>query len=132
MLVGQTQTFPDGSVRYSEYRIGGTSLASPLFTGMMADEQALAGQEIGFANPRLYSAASKPGAINDIVPPSSPLALVRSDYVNSVDASRGYTASVRSIDFDRPLTIHVTSGYDDVTGVGSPGPTFFPSLATNP
>ena len=36
MLVGQTQTFPDGSVRYSEYRIGGTSLSSPLAAGMLA------------------------------------------------------------------------------------------------
>src|SRR5262249_55650351 len=32
-LVGQTQTFPDGSVKYSEYRIGGTSLSSPLTAG---------------------------------------------------------------------------------------------------
>jgi subtilase family serine protease len=36
MLVGQTQTFPDGSVKSSEYRIGGTSLSSPLTAGMMA------------------------------------------------------------------------------------------------
>ena len=28
-LVGQSQTFPDGTVKYSEYRIGGTSLSSP-------------------------------------------------------------------------------------------------------
>ena len=35
MLVGETQTFPDG-VHYGEYRIGGTSLASPLFAGMTA------------------------------------------------------------------------------------------------
>jgi subtilase family serine protease len=33
MLEGQTQTFPDGTVKYSEYRIGGTSLSSPLFAG---------------------------------------------------------------------------------------------------
>ena len=35
MLIGQTQTFPDG-VHYGEYRIGGTSLASPIFAGLMA------------------------------------------------------------------------------------------------
>ncbi|HWG74970.1 MAG TPA: S53 family peptidase [Acidimicrobiales bacterium] len=128
MLVGQTQAFPDGSVKYSEYRIGGTSLASPLFTGMMADVQALAGTDIGFANPLLYSSASNPGTISDIVPPTSPLALMRSDYANSVDASSGYLATVRSIDFDAPLTIHVVRGYDDVTGIGSPGSAFFTSL----
>ncbi len=32
-LIGQTQTFPDGSAKYSEYRIGGTSLSSPIFAG---------------------------------------------------------------------------------------------------
>src|SRR5439155_5781479 len=36
MLVGQTQTFPDGSLRYSEFRIGGTSLAPPLMDPSMA------------------------------------------------------------------------------------------------
>jgi subtilase family serine protease len=35
MLVGETQAFPDG-VRYGEYRIGGTSLSSPLFAGVQA------------------------------------------------------------------------------------------------
>ena len=46
-LVGQTQTFPEG-VSYDEYRIGGTSLSSPLFAGVMA----LADQQAGRA-PRL-------------------------------------------------------------------------------
>jgi subtilase family serine protease len=34
MLVGQTQTFAEG-VSYDEFRIGGTSLSSPLFAGVM-------------------------------------------------------------------------------------------------
>ena len=42
MLVGETQEFPDGN-HYGEYRIGGTSLASPLFAGF----QALAAQTAG-------------------------------------------------------------------------------------
>jgi len=116
MLVGQTQSFPDGTY-YSEYRIGGTSLASPLFTGMMADVQAQAGTDIGFANPLVYAHAS---AFRDILPSPADLALVRSDYVNSVDASKGYAATARLIGDDAPLTIHVGTGYDDVTGVGSP------------
>ena len=33
MLEGETQTFPDGKEKYGEYRIGGTSLSSPLFAG---------------------------------------------------------------------------------------------------
>src|SRR5258705_9037184 len=53
MLIGQTQTFPDGSVRYSEYRIGGTSLSSPLAAGMLALAVQRRGAPIGFANPAL-------------------------------------------------------------------------------
>jgi len=52
MAVGQTQTFSDG-VKYDEYRIGGTSLSSPLYAGMWA----LAVQNhgpYGLANPTLY------------------------------------------------------------------------------
>ena len=54
MLVGQTQRFSDGTY-YDEYRIGGTSLSSPLYAGMFA----LAVQNhgsYGLANPALYAA----------------------------------------------------------------------------
>ena len=51
MLEGETQTFPDGSHRYSEYRIGGTSLSSPLFAGVMALADQRAHFHHGFANP---------------------------------------------------------------------------------
>ena len=54
MLVGETQTFPDGSVRYGEYRIGGTSLSSPLFAGIEALADQAAGHPHGFANPAIY------------------------------------------------------------------------------
>ena len=64
-LVGQTQTFPDGSAKYSEYRIGGTSLSSPIFAGMMADLQQHKGSAIGFANPMLYSLPAS--AFHDIL-----------------------------------------------------------------
>lgn len=116
MLIGQTQSFPDGSY-YSEYRIGGTSLASPLFAGMMADVQARAGTDIGFANPMLYAKAS---AFSDILPAPAGLAVIRSDYANYVDASSGYLATARVIGYDAPLTIHAGAGYDDVTGLGTP------------
>jgi len=65
MLIGQTQTFPDGSVRYSEYRIGGTSLSSPLAAGMLALAVQRRGAPIGFANPALYAIA-RTGAYYDI------------------------------------------------------------------
>ncbi|GAB3446820.1 S53 family peptidase [Phycicoccus ginsengisoli] len=119
MLVGETQTAPDGSQVYDEYRIGGTSLASPLYAGMFALAEQKAGHEFGLANPVLYGtrAASIDITKNDRdAYPGD----VRSDYVNGVDASNGYRYSARWFDADEQLTIHVRPGYDDVTGVGVP------------
>jgi len=62
LLIGQTQTFPDG-VYYSEYRIGGTSLSSPIFAGLMALADQAAGHPHGFANPLFYQ---NPGAFYDV------------------------------------------------------------------
>jgi subtilase family serine protease len=128
-LVGQTQTFPDGTARYGEYRIGGTSLASPLFAGMIALAQQAAGHTFGFADPLLYRNAGS-AAFHDIVPPAAPTAVARNDYANTVDASGGYVLSLRTLDYDAPLTIHVRPGYDDVTGIGSPnGAAFLTALS---
>jgi subtilase family serine protease len=127
MLVGQTQTFPDGTVKYSEYRLGGTSLSSPLMAGMMALADQRAGGRHGFANPALYGRYGTP-AYRDVVAPLAPIADVRNDYVNSVDASGGTTTKLRT--FDQTGTLHTTPGYDDVTGVGTPnGQQFLDALA---
>ena len=124
-LVGQTQTFPDGSVKYGEYRIGGTSLASPLFAAFIALAQQHAGHTFGFANPLLYAHAGS-SAFHDVQQPASPMAVVRVNFNNSVDASAGYSApSLRTLDADGLLTIHVRDGYDDVTGIGTPNGTSF-------
>ncbi len=48
MLIGETQKFSDGKA-YGEFRIGGTSLASPLFAGMTALRQQQAGRASGCA-----------------------------------------------------------------------------------
>ena len=121
MLVGQTQRFPDGTDKYAEYRIGGTSLSSPLMAGMLADAVQNRGAALGLANPALYAAADT-SAYNDITKADLPTypGAVRSDYVNGVDASGGYSYTARYFDQDGALTIHVQPGYDDVTGVGSP------------
>lgn len=122
MLVGETQTQADGSQGYSEYRIGGTSLASPLYAGMLALAEQKAGHELGLANPVLYAART---TSNDIVQPgkTDPEGAVRVDYANGFDASNGYLYSERTFDSDAKLTIHVRDGYDDVTGIGSPNGT---------
>ncbi len=126
-LEGQTQTFPDGSVRYGEYRIGGTSLASPLFAGVMALADQAAGRPHGFANPRLYQLAGS-GATHDVTPPASPIAVARDDFANGTDPSDGITTTLRSFDVDSSLP--TTTGWDQDTGIGSPnGTSFLSALA---
>jgi subtilase family serine protease len=126
-LVGETQTFPNGSVKYSEYRIGGTSLSSPVFAGIMAIADQVSGRPHGFANPALYSLYGT-AAFYDPRPKSG-VGVVRVDYVNGVDASDGTATSLRSIDVTVGTTLRVRRGYDNVTGVGTPnGAKFLGSL----
>ncbi|MEU1402449.1 S53 family peptidase [Streptomyces sp. NPDC005728] len=120
-LVGQTQTFPDGTEQYSEYRIGGTSLAAPVIAAVQAlAQEARGGKAIGFANPSIYAKAGKQGVFHDVTdnPTGSGLAVARIDFVNGFDAAGGLATSVRSLGKDSSLS--AVKGYDDVTGVGSP------------
>jgi subtilase family serine protease len=118
MLVGETQTFPDGTAKYSEYRIGGTSLASPLYAGIEAISDQVYGRAHGFVTPAIYALAGT-GAVRDIVPPKKPQAVVRVNYNNQVDASAGTTPLLRSLD-DEAQSIHTNPGWDSITGVGTP------------
>lgn len=119
MRVGETQTAPDGSQVYDEYRIGGTSLSSPLYAGMLALAEQKAGHEFGLANPLLYATRAASSDVTKAQLATYPGA-VRVDFVNGYDASSGYKYSARWFDRDDFLTIHVRNGYDDVTGVGTP------------
>lgn len=125
-LIGETQTFPDGSVKYSEYRIGGTSLASPIMAGIMALADQAAGHPHGFANPVFYRLAGST-SFTDIVSPTSTLAMVRTNYNNSVDASAGLNYRLRTM--NQTLSLKTTPGYDDVTGVGTPASSFLSALS---
>jgi subtilase family serine protease len=125
-LVGETQTFPDGTVKYSEYRLGGTSLSSPLMAGIMALANQAAGHALGFANPILYSLAGT-SAFHDVTSPSSTVAVVRTNYANSVDASAGLVYVLRTM--NQTLSLQTTPGYDDVTGLGSPTSSFLAAVA---
>ena len=125
MLIGETQDFdlpsrfgPAG-VHYGEYRIGGTSLASPLMAGMQAVAQGH--RRIGFANPLIYSLAGQ-GVYYDVTPQGD-VGNVRSDFVNGENADNGLAYSVRTFNQDSSLTTN--PGWDDVTGVGSPTSRYF-------
>jgi subtilase family serine protease len=120
-LVGQTQTFPDGTERYSEYRIGGTSLAAPVIAAVQAlAQEARGGAPLGFANPAIYAEYGKRGVYHDVTdnPTGSGLAVARVDFANGLDATDGLLYSARTLGHDSSLS--AVKGYDDVTGVGSP------------
>jgi len=124
-LIGETQTFPNGTVAYSEYRIGGTSLSSPLVAGIMALADQAAGHTHGFANPLFYSLAGS-AAFTDVVSPPSTVAVVRANYVNSIDATAGVVYRLRTM--NQTLSLTSTAGYDDVTGLGTPTSSFLSAL----
>lgn len=125
--VGETQEFPEGT-HYDEYRIGGTSVSSPLLAGMIAVADQLSRRSLGFVNPALYRMLRTP-ALDDITAPTRAVAQVRVDLVNDVDTSDGLSYLLQTID-SGSSTLRDTSGYDNETGVGSPGgPLFFAGLA---
>jgi hypothetical protein len=135
MLVGQTQVFAEGT-HYDEYRIGGTSLSSPLFAGVMADADQASGTPLGFVNPRLYKVAASPatrGAYFDVVP-GGLQALVRVDFLDEVDANEGTITSVRTLEYEgkevfcsgsgncthQKVALNTATGFDSMTGLGTP------------
>jgi subtilase family serine protease len=125
MLVGQTQEFTDGTY-FDVYRIGGTSLASPLFAGMMALADQYARHPHGFANPALYR-LYKTNAFRDIRP-GPKRGVARNNFANDENAADGLLTSVRTFDFPGQ-SIHTAVGYDDVTGLGVPnGSSFLQAL----
>ncbi len=144
MLVGETQQFPNGTY-YDEYRIGGTSLSSPLFAGVMADADQAAGTPLGFVNPLLYKLGASPASASayyDVVPAGNQ-ALVRVDYLDGVDAKEGTITSVRTLDYQgrevfcsgtgnctrQKVALETTPGFDSMTGLGTPGGELLADLA---
>ena len=131
ILVGETQTFPNGAQRYDEYRIGGTSVASPMFAGMTALPIQHAGGALGFLNPTIYG-QYKTGTFTDITGKTVagkpiPAGNVRADYVNSVNASDG--VCLLGTTFNQDCRLRTNMGWDDVTGVGAPNSGWLTSVA---
>ncbi len=142
--------------------IGGTSLATPLFSGVMALASQAAGHGLGQAAPLLYPLQGT-SAINDVLPGSpTPVAGQPSSATNvtgtitdasgttsySADqlalpspqvAAAGYASglyqgpsshSLYTLGFGTDSSLPTTSGWDEVTGVGSPnGLAFVQALA---
>jgi subtilase family serine protease len=119
LLIGQTQSFPEGN-HYDEYRVGGTSLSSPIFAGLMALADQAAGHAHGFANPLFYA---NPGGFYDVL--SVKTAVARRNFNNGVDASAGTVDRLRTFDdYSGSPTQHTNAGWDNVTGLGTPTSSF--------
>jgi subtilase family serine protease len=97
---------------YQQTTESGTSGASPVIASLEADAKHAAGHALGFANPLLYRMRDTAG-IRDILPPASP-ALVLSPPGNCA-AATGVCLITQSLDG----SLHVTRGFDDVTGIGA-------------
>ncbi|MBP2414009.1 subtilase family serine protease [Arthrobacter stackebrandtii] len=114
MLVGQTQGFGK-TASYDSYRIGGTSLASPLFAGITALKIQASGHGLGLLNPKIYTDHS---GFHDVSGAGIDAGNIRVDFANGVDAGGGYLYSVRSFNTTN-TTLSVGSGWDSETGWGS-------------
>ena len=117
-------------IKYTNQVNGGTSLSSPLFTGLEADLiQGRGGIPLGFANPELYNYANT-ATFHDIT--------------NNPQGQNVTEATVFGRIYRLPPTLSTMGqclatkhlacgpGYDTVTGLGSPGPAFFRSFGSKP
>ena len=132
ILVGQTTLQPDGKTyKFSLSRIGGTSVATPVFAGIEADAQQAAGGALGFANPAIYyldthfAYGSSNAAYNDVTDhPLGPgyLAEVRNNYTNPSTRQGPLLTYLRTlgVNGEGADALPAVTGYDDATGVGSP------------
>jgi subtilase family serine protease len=126
-------------LEYCEEGIGGTSLASPLFAGTLAvvDQYRHANGlgDLGFVNPRLYALkVGAPGSTTtplvDVQAPAAPTAvlrgyvtnpnLIRLVTINSVPGPFGPLCLSSYCNGQDSWILQTASGWDDVTGVGTP------------
>lgn len=134
--------FTSGGVQYAEAGVGGTSLASPIFTAIWAIADQYNGGPLGFAAPIV--AGLKPGLIRDVLPTNS---LEKSDVSGTIYDSNGSTfysapdlfagllysqkdflsaiwnldsADAIALSFGTDSSLTVTHGWDNVTGYGEP------------
>jgi len=116
-----------GQLEYCERRIGGTSLASPLFAGVLAlADQARATKDlgtVGFVNPALYAAAS---GLVDVKAPEAPTAVLRNveadptTLLTTLRTINSVPSSAFGVIEGADTSLRTTNGYDNVTGLGTP------------
>jgi len=132
VLVGETTLQPNGKTyAFALSRIGGTSVACPVFAGIEADAQQAAGANLGFANPTIYfvdahdTYGSLSAGFNDVTDHplgSGNLAEVRNNYTNPYTKQGPLLTYLRTLGLNGEGAdrLKAVAGYDDATGVGSP------------
>ncbi len=153
MLVGETYLISSPPVdagclqlttttEYCEQPSGGTSLATPLFAGVMAlvNEDRFSQNQgpVGFVNPALYRLpVGKEGSnapINNVNAPSEPigalLGLLGIDNLAAFVTVDSYAESNGKVIENVDTSLRSQPGYDNVTGLGAPNvPTLITALA---
>jgi subtilase family serine protease len=93
------------------YDIGGTSLSSPEWAGLVAIADQIHGSDLGFINPKLYSLAADPASY-------------AADFFDVTTGTNQTDPSIPGY--------HASKGWDPVTGLGTPNAaTLLPALAAS-
>jgi subtilase family serine protease len=144
-LIGLTEAFPNGTTSYGTTRYGGTSLASPILAGIVADADQAGGVAAGFLNPTIYHLSQVTGKAIANVPVAQDQVQFRNDYVDeTLGAGPGVAHAVRIIGASveeqycdgtgncasRPDTQSAGPGYNSLTGLGTLGPNFVEDVST--
>ena len=139
VAVGETLFGPDnaqgvpGPEKFYLSRIGGTSVASPIFAGIEADAQQAAGQPIGFANPAIYGLdARSRGAFHNVVdnPGGATFYEVRSNYTDPDNETLPLVTYLRTLGADGFTGRNVTFPAVPAGALGTGSPAL-PSVTVN-
>lgn len=112
---------------YIEMPSGGTSAASPIIAGLVANTaQAQGVTRLGFLNSALYRLSGRPG-ITDVTPVQAGVwtpFMIAYGGVSVPDRQGSYLAAFD----DKPQSLQSARGWDNTTGVGTPNAAFLTSL----
>jgi subtilase family serine protease len=149
-FTGAVIAITDSGQSVSFSAIGGTSLATPMFSGLWAIANQAAGKALGQAAPYMYTLPS--GAIYDILPIPNSNTNVTATIEESSSVTKSYTADevmgltgsyysgllngsfteglIIAVSFGTDGSLQAAPGWDDATGVGTPNAPAFVAAFT--